>query len=60
MDDSHLNTVDDALDQTDKTRTAALAHLRKLSRLKNGIRSPLLRLPTEIIVHILSFVNDRI
>ena len=59
MDNSHVKTVDDALDQTDTARTVALVHLRKLSRVKNRIRSPLLRLPTEIIVHILLFVNDR-
>ena len=59
MHNSHVKIVDDELDQTDKARTVALVHLRKLSRVKNRIRSPLLRLPTETIVHILSFVNDR-
>lgn len=35
---------------------AVLFHLRKLLRLKNRLRSPLLWLPTETIIHILSYI----
>jgi len=35
-----------------------LLHQKKLLRLKNWLRSPLLRLPQEIIIHILSYVMD--
>ncbi|KAF9644293.1 hypothetical protein BDM02DRAFT_3122117 [Thelephora ganbajun] len=35
-----------------------LVHLKKLLRVRNQYRSPLLRLPTEITIHILSFVME--
>jgi len=36
----------------------ALVHLEKLLRVRNLHRSPLLQLPTEIIIHTLSFVME--
>jgi hypothetical protein len=55
----HITTAEDAtLEATDKVFSAALAHLRKLLRIKNSTSSSFLRLPTEIIIRILSFVNE--
>ena len=55
---SHIEAVDDAASEnTDEALAFALVHLRLLLRIKNRLRSPLLRLPTETIVRILSFVN---
>ena len=39
---------------------SALVHMKKLLRYRNWLCSPLLRLPTEIIVRILSFVMARL
>ena len=50
-------SVDDAFSQ--KTRqevVAVLVHMKKLLRVRNRLSSPLLRLPTETIVRILSFL----
>jgi len=44
------------LNETENEVTVVLIHMTKLLRLKNRLRSPLLRLPTEIVVHILSFI----
>ena len=46
---------DAALEETEKRTTAMLVHLRKLLRVRNRLCSPLLRLPTETILRILSF-----
>ena len=46
---------DAALEQTEERTTAMLVHLRKLLRVRNRLCSPLLRLPTETILRILSF-----
>ena len=44
--------------ETENEVAAVLIHLKKLLRLKNWLRSPFLRLPTEIIIHILSYVME--
>ena len=50
-------SVDEAaLQQTTKEVTAVLVHLKKLLRVRNLLCSPFLRLATETILHILSFV----
>ena len=50
-------SVDDTfLQKTGEEVAAVLVHLKKLLRLRNLLRSPLLRLPTETIVRILSFI----
>jgi len=38
--------------------TAVLIHLKKLLRIKNQLRSPLLQLPAETIIHLLSYVME--
>lgn len=59
MASSHIVAVDDAtLEKADETLTLALVHLRLLLRIKNRLRSPLLRLPTETMIRILSFTNE--
>ena len=51
--------VNDATLQETRTEiTTVLVHLSTLLHIRNQYRSPLLRLPTEIIVHILSFVME--
>jgi hypothetical protein len=45
-------------EKTENEVEAVLIHLKKLLRLKNRLRSPLLRLPIEIIVHILSHTME--
>ena len=51
------SSVDNASPRdTDQEVAATIVHMKKLLRLKNQLRSPLLRLPTEIIVRILSFI----
>ena len=50
-------SVHDALSRkTGKEVAAVLAHKKKLLRIRNQLCSPLLRLSTEIIIHILSFI----
>jgi len=44
------------LKKTENEVATVLTHLTGLLRFKNWLRSPLLRLPTEVIVHILSFI----
>jgi hypothetical protein len=46
----------DELSQKTQEVIAPLVHMKKLFRIRNWLRSPLLRLPTEIIVHVLSFI----
>ena len=50
--------MDDVTLKTENEVATVLIHLRNLLRFKNWLRSPLLRLPTEIIVRILSFVME--
>ena len=45
-------------EKTENEVAAVLVHLKKLLRLKNRLHSPLLRLPTETIVHILSYIME--
>ena len=50
-------STDNELSQkTEREVTAALSHLRKLLRIRNRLRSPLLKLPTETIIRILSLI----
>ena len=52
-----ISSVDNALSQrTEQEVVAVLVHMAKLLRTRNWLCSPLLRLPTEVIIHILSFV----
>lgn len=44
------------LEKTDRELAAGVLHLKKLLQARNWLRSPLLRLPTEVIVHILSYI----
>src|ERR1700753_237253 len=44
--------------KADSEVAAAVIHLRRLLRIRNRLRSPLLRLPTETIVHILSYAVE--
>ena len=54
----HTKTVDNAgLEKSDEALALVLSHWRLLLRIRNRLCSPLLRLPTETIVHILTFVN---
>ena len=47
---------DEALQKTGGEVAAVLVHLTRLLRLRNQLCSPLLRLPTETIIRILSFI----
>ena len=52
-----MPSVDDVLSRKiEREVMVELTHLRKLLRVRNRLRSPLLQLPTEIIVRILSFI----
>ena len=56
---SRTESVDDAtLKNSEKEIATALVHLKRLYRAKNRLCSPLLRLPTEIIIHILSCLME--
>lgn len=46
------------MEKTENEVAAALIRLKKLLRVKNSPRPPLLRLPTEIILHILSYLTE--
>lgn len=50
------SVADATLQKTGGEVAAVLLHLKKLLRVRNRLRSPLLRLPTETIVRILSFI----
>lgn len=49
-------SADDRLQQSTQEFMAVLVHTKKLLRVRNQLCSPFLRLHTEIVVHILSFV----
>ena len=51
---------DATLEKSENEVATVLIHMKKLLRLKNRLRSPLLRLPTEIVVHILSFIMQNV
>lgn len=54
----HIEAADDVTsEKIDDTLAHALVHLKLLLRIKNRLRSPLLQLPTETIIRILSFIN---
>ena len=51
------HSIDDELSRKiEREVTTTLAHLRMLLRVRNRLRSPLLQLPTETIIRVLSFV----
>lgn len=57
MTPSFAKTIDDtALKEAEKEVTTTLVHLKQLLCVKNRLCSPLLQLPEETIIHILSFV----
>jgi len=51
-------TDDATMEGTENEVAGMLVHLKKLRYLKNWLRSPLLRLPTETVVHILSYIME--
>ena len=51
---------DQLLHKSMREFTAALVHTKTLLRTRNRLRSPLLQLPAEILVHILSFIMDEL
>jgi hypothetical protein len=53
-----VKTDDATLERTENEVAVVLVHLKKLLRLENWLRSPLLRLPTETIAHILSYIME--
>lgn len=53
-----VETDEKSAENTKDEIATVLIHLKKLLRLKNWLRSPLLRLPTEIIVQILSYITE--
>ena len=53
---SFARTVGDTTSEAEKEVSTVFVHLKKLLCVKNRLCSPLLRLPTEIIIHIVSFV----
>ncbi|KAF9777788.1 hypothetical protein BJ322DRAFT_519980 [Thelephora terrestris] len=53
---SLVKPSDTCLQKSEKGLAAATIHLKELIRVMNGLRSPLLRLPTETIIHILSYI----
>ena len=57
MESTFVKINDAVLEKTEK-EVAVLVHKTELLRLKNRLRSPLLRLPTETIVHILSYIME--
>lgn len=50
-----MKANDTILEKADKEVAATVVHQKSLLRVMNWLRSPLLRLPTEIIIHILSY-----
>ena len=53
-----VKAVDAVLEKTESEVTTVQIHKTELLRLKNWLRSFLLRLPTEIIVHIPSHIME--
>jgi len=56
MPPTFVRAGDATMKKTEDEVAVVLIYMKKLLRLKNQLRSSFLRLPTEIIVHILSFV----
>jgi len=58
MTSPHIDAADyTTLEETDEALTLTLLHLRLLLRVRNQLHSPLLQLPTETIIRVLSFAN---
>jgi len=60
MASAFVKTDEDTLERTEDALATVLLHLKKLLRTKNRLCSPLLRLPTETIIRILSYVMEEI
>ena len=60
MESTPVKTEDATLKSTEDEVTAVLIHLTKLLRIKNRLCSPLLQLPIETIIHIISFLMEAI
>ena len=58
MESTFVKINDAVLEKTEKEVAAVLIHKTELLRLKNRLRSLLLRLLTETIVHILSYIME--
>ena len=55
MESAFIKTGDTTLKKTEDEVAGVLLHLKKLLRIRNSLRSPLLWLPTETIIHIISY-----
>jgi len=53
-----VKTNDKSVEKIENEVVAVLTHLIELLRLKNWLRSPFLRLPTKVVVHILSYITE--
>ena len=60
MEPTFVKTDEATLKETESEVATVLLHQKKLLRLKNWLRSPLLRLPRETIVHILSYIMEHV
>ena len=58
MQPTFVKTEDAALEKAENEVAAALFHKTALLRFKNWLRSPLLRLPAEILTNILSYIME--
>ena len=56
MEFTPVKTENAALEVAENQVATVLIHLKKLLRIRNQLRSPLLQLPTEVIIHILSYI----
>ena len=53
-----VKTGEKSVEKAESEVAVVLVHLKKLLRIKNRLHSPLLRLPTKTIVHILSHITE--
>ena len=60
MESTPVKTQDAALKPAENEVATVLVHMKKLLRIKNQLCSPLLRLPTEAIIHILSYIMEAV
>ena len=56
--ETFVKTDDATLKKAENGVAPVLIHLKKLLRIRNRLRSPLLRLPTETIIHIISYIME--
>jgi len=60
MESAPAKTEDATLKTAEAEVATVLIHLKRLLRIKNQLCSPLLQLPTETIVHILSYIMEAV